>query len=223
MWSALPKKILIYVSVIWYFLVFSILLYITQGDDAAVTINQGNLLRVIGLLSMTITIGTGILLVIGKWGWRSIWRISWATQYLNREVCPDLNGTWKVELESSYTDEVGNKLRPTATAEIKMDFFNFRMTLKSNNSSLTSEVVVSKIVRNEETKRFHLSYMFHAINKKLDKKQTDADEFDGSAKLNISFEDNLKIEMNGVYWTNRKYEENMQTAGDIRFRPADSP
>lgn len=217
MWNVLSKKQVFSFAALLFGFVYLLLLYIFHGDNHSLTINESNVIKTVRVLSYASLITMGTLYVMAKWGWKLAWRNPLASKFLNKKICPDLNGTWRATLVNSNTDEVGNPIEMKATVEILADFIDFEMTLKSDCGTQTSTVVLSKIGK-DETNHFYLTYVFVArLAKNLnDRKGEDIGKFEGAAKLDILV-DKDEVAMDGVYWSNRQWEKNKQTAGHIEL------
>lgn len=72
----------------------------------------------------------------------------------------------------------------------------------------------SELLKDSRDGSFYLSYIFEAV---VDHpKETDQSKFDGAARLHVRFEtDGIKLV--GVYWTNRGWQKQEQTAGTIKL------
>ena len=137
------------------------------------------------------------------------WHIKPFRAWLNKNIGPDLRGNWSARI--SYVNAGGDKSEKELFFDIKMTLFDFSMSMHGDDSYSISNVVASKIVRDDLMGSFVLYYMFESeVAMPL---ETDVANFQGSAKLRIGVDEVLI----GSYWTNRNYQNRKQTAGPIRL------
>lgn len=161
----------------------------------------------------------GVVYLIGKWGWLLLWKIPGLKNFLHKNICPNLNGTWDGLIESTHIGEDGKTVDKEVTLVIKADLFGFNIELKSDDGYQSSRVIQCDLSKNPQDKQFYLSYIFEA--KVWDPQPTDDEYFQGAARLGIHMQENGVTELEGTYWTNRKWREGKQTAGRLTAtRPA---
>lgn len=215
MWNVLPKLGLAKgLMLLICILVTSSVIWVTSGFAGVVKFYNEDGLGTIIAVSFPVLITFIILTwLMGTYIWRAIWKIPYlGSMLLNQKICPDLNGTWTGEVISSFKDEDGNSITKQVTLTIKASFLNFDISLVSDDKYQRSTVVQSEIYKDQRNGSFYLSYIFESV---VDQPmESDDSKFDGSAKLNIRFDEN-KITLVGVYWTNRCWQKGMQTAGTM--------
>lgn len=154
----------------------------------------------------------GLVYAVGRWGWLLLWKTPGLKGILHRKVCPNLNGAWDGLIESTHVED-GSAVIKEVTLEIQADLFGFNIELKSDDGYQSSRVVQCDLVKDPKNKQFYLLYIFES--KVWDPQPTDDEYFQGAARLSIHIQDNGVTELEGTYWTNRKWRENKQTAGRL--------
>jgi hypothetical protein len=139
----------------------------------------------------------------------SLWRVGVIRNWLNKNIGPDLRGQWSASF--SYNAEDDEQKDKTIFFEINMTLFDFAMTIQGGGGYSSSNVVSSKLVKDELMGSYVLYYVFES--EVANPLKTDVVGFQGSAKLRVST-DNV---LTGSYWTNRNYQNGLQTAGAIRL------
>ncbi len=137
-----------------------------------------------------------ILLAIERWAW------SWP---LVRNILrvPNLNGTWKVELESSYEGEGGGS--KTSFLVIHQTYSTITVEVLTDRGRSCSEA--ASLTRRGP--RFVLAYVYRAEPESL---RRDGNEpHRGAAELLVEIEPTLRFE--GDYWTDRKTRGRLRAIG----------
>jgi hypothetical protein len=156
----------------------------------------------------------GVVLFLGKWGWRVAWKLPYLGTQLNLGVCPDLNGEWHGTIASNFSQVGGELLRKDLTVTIKADFFGVTMSVQSNDRYSRSEVIASELYRDTRTGAFFLLYLFEGT---VDlPEQSDDSTFQGAARLRVRFE-GADLHLVGTFWTNRAWHRGENTAGVIEL------
>lgn len=153
-------------------------------------------------VSYTITTITILAWVVGKYLWKYVYM-----DFFKRKLCPDFNGEWSVEIESNFNG--GTKVR--FPVKIEADFFSIKM--KANTTLGRTYSNYCRVVRTEDD-CFELEYMFKGFNDITS--PTDAPFYEGAARLRVL--DVSTMEMKGVYWTNRCWQNGENTAGIIYLK-----
>lgn len=137
-------------------------------------------------------------------------------------VLPDIHGSWSGLITSNWPaiaeshgiknpDESAVKSRPTpVTVDIHVQLFSISMELKSDSSYQESKTLSCSIRKNSH-KGFEFSYIYRSSVH--NPKPTDEQSFLGAAFFDFS--SRKPRELKGVYWTNRKWKEGLNTAGVI--------
>lgn len=138
-----------------------------------------------------------------------LWSVPGLSGVLNKLVGPDLRGGWTADFQLKGVD--GQPLSKILRFEITMSVFHFSMSMVSDDEYSTSHVVLSRILKDEVFGSFVLYYVFESeVVKPL---ETDVSSFQGSAKLRVK----SGTVLIGTYWTNRNWQNRMQTAGCIKL------
>jgi hypothetical protein len=153
-------------------------------------------------LSATL-IGT-ILAFLANHFWRDIWRICPA---LEGWAFPDLNGTWKGSLISTWVNpETKQGVPPIdTTITIRQGLFSTSVSLKTGESESHSKHVVLERLTNIH--RFRIWYTYHNGPKAEHRHRSAPHE--GLAYLDVDWDGNRNV-IEGHYYTERK------TTGDIK-------
>ena len=152
----------------------------------------------------------GIIYAIGKWGWLFVWKAPYLGKIMHSSVCPNLNGNWLGQIQSSFKNDDGNNITKDVELTIKDDLFGLHVNLRSADGYQDSKVIQSELYKDPRTNNFYLSYIFEA-NVPIPE-ETDDRVFDGAAKLEIIVGSD-HTEMKGTYWTNRAWQRGKNTAG----------
>ena len=151
------------------------------------------------------------LFVVAKFLWNFLYRIRWLGSYIDKNLLPNISGMWEATVLSKDKDAPESGV----ILEIEMELtpINFGMKAKSTNKDLTSHLLTYDIEKDEKSEKFIVIYTFEA--RVFQPASTDSPQFFGSARLEYC---SASKEFSGVYWTNRAYQDERQTAGDIRIR-----
>lgn len=137
------------------------------------------------------------------------WRVPGLAHLLNNYVGPDLRGGWKSTV--TYIGDDGQAKSKQLNFVINMSIFDFSMSMNSEDGYSSSHVVSSKLLRDELLGGFVLYYVFESeVSNPVSK---DVANFQGAAKLRVNSSGPLK----GVYWTNRNWQNRLQTAGHVEL------
>jgi len=146
-----------------------------------------------------VTIYVVITLLFTKWAWK--WRIfrGWLVPL------PNLQGTWKGNLHSTWIDPVtGQKIAPkNIVLVIRQTFSSISCVVFTDESDSYS--TTAQINQDDESGIFRISYNY--INRPRSAVRDRSEIHDGAAILKIVSSPKRKLE--GEYWTSRK------TTGDI--------
>lgn len=186
MWELMPSKVKYGLSI-----GISILIYLIYKEHYNFPFARS--------ISFTISTVTILAWLFGKYFWKFFY-----FGFFKRNFCPDFNGTWMASIKSNFS--------PNAHVEfplkIEADFFSIRMT--GNTTIGRTYTNLCKIVRAEDD-CFELVYMFRVMNDSPS--DSDAAFYEGAARLRVV--DINSMQMKGVFWTNRCWQNNLNTAGSI--------
>jgi len=149
-----------------------------------------------------ITIYVFLVLIFTKWAWRFPIFKGWLIPF------PDLEGTWKGAIQSTWVDfSNGQKVPAKAvTLVIKQTFSSISCVMYTAESDSYS--TTAQINEDDESGVFRLSYNY--TNRPRANVRDGSAIHDGAAILKIILEPDKKLE--GEYWTSRK------TTGDISVK-----
>ena len=188
------KEILVWIQLGFFVLIWVGVLFISGSE-----------LRIgweaIKKLPDVVTIYILIVLLFIKWAWR--WPIfkNWLVRL------PDLQGTWKGTIESTWVDpDTGQKITTKdTTLVIKQSFSSISCVMYTDESY--SHSVAAQIYEDNKNGIFFLTYNY--INRPQVSVRDRSVTHDGAVILKVILRPEKRLE--GEYWTNRK------TTGDINF------
>jgi hypothetical protein len=160
-----------------------------------------DLVNVAKKFPLAVTVYGFLVLIFTKWAWR--WKIfqGWLVKV------PDLQGTWKGTITSTWTNpETNRKPDPiSAILYIRQTFDKidcFLYTKESSSYSMAAEINV------DQSGNLYLSYNY--TNRPLASVRERSEIHDGAAILQIIRNPDRSLE--GEYWTSRK------STGDMKFK-----
>lgn len=218
MWKVLPKFGFAKILLLLLCLLLTIgLVWSTQGWLGLTAFFADDGLAIVsGIVTPVLFVFASVIWLLGKFVWRCFWKTPIIGTLLNQKVCPDLNGCWMGNIVSMYD---GQRIEKEVKMNIDASFFGFTIHLKSTDGYQRSTVMQSELFKDSRDGSFYLSYIFESV---VDQpKPTDQSKFDGAARLHVRFEDS-GIKLVGVYWTNRGWQKQEQTAGTINLQRVQS-
>ena len=158
------------------------------------------------IVSLAVTIVGGLLVVVADRCWRWVWR---RVPVLGTWGFPDLNGTWKGALISTWVNPETGKTPPPieTTITIRQRLFSTHVSQKTGESD--SHSTLCFLERFPETRRFRLWYRYDNVPKA--RVQHRSNPHEGVAYLEFDA-DKSGSRLAGRYYTARK------TSGDIDIR-----
>lgn len=149
-------------------------------------------------------LGTGAV-TIANWTWRPLWQ---RFPVLGRVFFPDLNGTWKGTLKSTWKDENGNLPGPIdTTIWIRQSLFTLHVQQRTSESDSWSQRVFPEAL--PSAGRFGLWYSYSNVPQAAVSHRSSP--HDGVARLEMNVASDVG-HMTGQYFTSRR------TSGDIEIR-----
>ncbi len=137
--------------------------------------------------------------IFSKWLWRMKIFQGWLVKF------PDLEGTWKGSLQTTWVDKNGKTPGPiTMILVIKQSFNEITCVMYTAESSSYSSATSLEEIDN--TDNWMLNYMY--TNKPDPTIRDRSNVHDGSAVLTVSKDP--KLTLSGEYWTNRKTTGSMK-------------
>lgn len=155
----------------------------------------------IRLLPTVVSVDAVILFVFSAWVWR--WRIlrNWLV------LVPDLRGTWRGEVQSTYVDpETGLQASPIAViATVEQSLFSVSCVFITAEMTSHSYAAGFHIDRQQQVLQFCYSY----TSRTDPRVRSRSEMHDGTQVLDIIEDEPPRLE--GAYWTQRK------TTGFVRL------
>lgn len=213
MWKVLPRLgVLKILLLIFAALFLTVLILMLSPNDNVKLITWSEFGAAFELATPVTIIFLFFIYALGKWGWLILWKLPLLGSILNKYICPNLNGVWIGQIESSYLDKDGNNTVKDVELRIKADMFGFNISQYSLDGYQNSKVIQSEITKDSRTGTFYLSCIYESIVPIPE--ETDDRIFDGACRLEVIFNDKLII-LKGTYWTNRAWQRKQNTAGII--------
>ena len=187
----IKSEVFLWVQLGGFVLIWAALLYLT-GTNLAIN------WEAVKKLPDAVTIYVVTSFVFTKWLWRLKVFSGWLVPF------PDLQGTWKGELQSTWKDANGQRIPSIpVTLVIRQSFSSVSCTVFTEESESYS--AAAQITRDEENGAIRLDYNY-ANRPKATIRERSAIH-DGAARLRVVTVPSFRLE--GEYWTSRC------TAGDI--------
>jgi hypothetical protein len=187
----IKSEVFLWVQLGGFVLIWAALLYLT-GTNLAIN------WEAVKKLPDAVTIYVVTSFVFTKWLWRLKVFSGWLVPF------PDLQGTWKGELQSTWKDANGQRIPSIpVTLVIRQSFSSVSCTVFTEESESYSSA--AQITRDEESGAIRLDYNY-ANRPKATIRERSAIH-DGAARLRVVTVPSFRLE--GEYWTSRC------TAGDI--------
>ncbi len=139
-----------------------------------------------------------------------------------RGYFPPIEGLWNVTVQSNWgaiqrlmgNNDVEPLISKAGTIQITSRFFRVRLAFQGDDKYSSSQSVCVSVLRDPDHGTTQLNYIYH--NKTLNPKTTDTSSHNGAARVNVQDDGNI-VTLEGVYFTDRKWTEGLNTAGLIRF------
>jgi len=156
---------------------------------------------VIKKVPMVISVDGILVLLFIKWGWRSRLFRGWLVPF------PDLAGTWKGRITSTWTDPRTGAAKPPIDAYLAIKQSFRSITCVVYTEEMVSESYTAEFVLKEESVPKHLVCSYFS-KPRVGVRDRSASH-DGSVDLSIIEAPPRRLE--GEYWTSRK------TTGEMEF------
>ncbi|TLX63608.1 hypothetical protein DN820_09430 [Stutzerimonas nosocomialis] len=142
-----------------------------------------------------------------------------------RTYFPPIDGEWDVTLQSNWgvierlrgNAEVEEKTTKQGKVKIFSRFFRVRMQFEANDRYSKSSTVSVAIHRDCQHGTIELNYIYENLTS--NPKIADCSRHNGAARVQVRDEDG-KVSMEGVYFTDRNWSQGLNTAGYISFERA---
>lgn len=144
---------------------------------------------------------------------------------LVRTYFPPIDGAWEVELQSNWGAierlrgnlEVEDKILKQGKVKIFSRFFRVRMQFEVDDRYSKSSTVCVAVQRDPQHGTIELNYIYENLTS--NPKISDCSRHNGAARVQIRDEGG-KVSMEGVYFTDRNWNQGLNTAGYISFERA---
>lgn len=142
-----------------------------------------------------------------------------------RTYFPPIDGAWDVTLQSNWgaierlsgNVEVEGKITKPGKIKITARFFRVRMQFEANDRYSKSSTVCVAVQRDWQHGTIELNYIYENLTG--NPKMSDCSHHNGAARVQVRDEDG-KVSMEGVYFTDRNWNQGLNTAGYISFERA---
>jgi hypothetical protein len=142
-----------------------------------------------------------------------------------RTYFPPIDGAWDVTLLSNWGAierlrgnlEVEDKITKQGKVKIFSRFFRVRMQFEANDRYSKSSTVCVAVKRDCQHGTIELDYIYENLTS--NPKISDCSRHNGAARVQVRDEDG-KVTMEGVYFTDRNWNQGLNTAGYISFERA---
>lgn len=147
---------------------------------------------------------------------------------LVRTFFPPIDGIWRVNLLSNWGAiermrgnlDVEDKVSKQGTVRIFSRFFRVRMKFEVDDRYSKSSTVCVSVKRDAQHGTIELNYIYENLTS--NPKSSDCSRHNGAARVEVRDEEGI-VSMEGVYFTDRNWNQGLNTAGYISFeRPKTS-
>lgn len=159
-------------------------------------------LQLLKTLPIVVTGDTVLILIFIKWLWKLPLFRHWLV------LVPNLNGTWKGEIRSSWVNPETNAPIAPIPSSISIKQSLFSISCNAQTGEMKSYSFIAGFILDEEHQKRFLSYSYDSIP--LPSVRDRSALHKGTALLEIEGDDAAKL--NGEYWTARK------TTGEMVFK-----
>lgn len=195
MWLLLPRKTQL-------LLIVGATVLLVWALESAVQVATSTAVSPLKFVSLAVFLLGTVLVAVLNWCWRPLWR---RFPFLSRVLFPDLNGTWKGTLQTTWKDADGVTPGPIeSTIWVRQSLFAIHVQQRTKESDSWSQRVFPEA--NGEAERFGLWYSYS--NQPRATVSHRSAPHDGVARLELSR--TAKADrLSGQYYTARR------TNGDI--------
>lgn len=141
---------------------------------------------------------------------------------LIRNYFPPIDGEWLVTVQSNWgtiqrmRGEPGTEDKVVRQGKVKITsrFFGVRMRFEGSDRYSRSSSVCVSVRRDPQHGTVELNYIYDNITR--NPLSSDCNSHNGAARVEVQ-DENGKISMEGVYFTDRNWNQGLNTAGVITF------
>lgn len=179
-------------------LVCSVLIFFLIGKVQGADLRE--VTTVLGLVSKVVSVDLLIITGFSLWFWKFPIFKGWLV------VFPNLNGTWKGTIHTTWVDpETGNRPAPIpAILTIKQSFFKISCIMRTGE--MTSRSLVASFILDDENQLKRLFYSYDSNPKQTVKERSP--QHCGTMSFDIIEKPEKKLI--GEYWTGRKTTGNIE-------------
>tara|TARA_Y100001001_G_scaffold99571_1_gene97326 strand:+ start:426 stop:1124 length:699 start_codon:yes stop_codon:yes gene_type:complete len=142
-----------------------------------------------------------------------------------RTYFPPIDGAWDVTLQSNWgaierlrgNAEVEGEITTPGKIKISARFFRVRMQFEADDRYSKSSTVCVAVQRDWQHGTIELNYIYENLTS--NPKISDCSHHNGAARVQVRDEEG-KVSMEGVYFTDRNWNQGLNTAGYISFERA---
>lgn len=139
-----------------------------------------------------------------------------------RTYFPPISGVWRVSLQSNWgaiehlrgNSDVEDKVYKQGTVKISASFFRVRMKFEGDDRYSKSSTVFVSVNRHWQHETVELNYIYENITS--NPISSDCSKHNGAARVEVRDENGV-VSMEGVYFTDRNWNQGLNTAGYISF------
>lgn len=187
-------------------IVTALAIVLAWGAEALLEKLQGEPATPLKFISLIAT----IIAIVGVGGFSLVWRFLWRKlPWLARKTFPDLNGTWKGTLVSTWCDPITGQAKPPIPTTIWIRQTPLSMSVKLHTGESTSHSMHCILEANHEAGRFRVWYSYD--NRPRAELAPVSGQHQGFAWLENDV-DTAPDQLFGQYYTSRR------TTGDMTLR-----
>jgi len=216
MWRLLPFQWVVYYFLFGLVLVF-LAMWWAQGKPHYLKKGGKGLFKLFGTLWTTVTVFTIITVLVGKFLWSPLA----STRWFSDAVFADVSGDWEGLLQVAEAGQAAGTRAPgdRVDVHIDQDFFELEITFTSRTRHSDSRTIAVWPERDPATRKQRLWYVYEArVQGPL---PGDPAVYQGAGFIDVR-KTRGGDTLDGVYWTNRNWQRNAQSAGSLRLRHAGS-
>ena len=206
---------------LFWFAVSCIALFLVMHGADTLTLLSGPLNDLWRAVTSTVVLGSLLLALLGQspvFAW--LCRLPFIS-----EKFPPISGEWDITVESNWGvmlkwlgEGDGSSLHSVeGRVKIKARFFGVKMEFISRDGYSESQTINVAVRPSQQGGLIELNYMY--TNFTLVPKATDTSCHTGAARVFVK-ESEGELSMVGIYFTDRKWTEGLNTAGTVTFRRA---
>ncbi|MGO2513079.1 hypothetical protein [Marinomonas polaris] len=178
-----------------------------------------SLFELIKKMSLSITIASSLVLILGQTkAFPLLCRLP-----IVRDFFPPIDGDWLVTINSNWgviekrerNNEITDNILVLGKAKIKSRFLKVSISFSSDSEYSSSKTVCVSVNRDPDDSTVTLNYIYE--NRTDTPDLNDSSFHNGAARVTIYNKASSIFSMKGVYWTNRNWNNGLNTAGSISY------